>query len=172
MPVVICYACTHGAISHGSELTLIVACCYVGLQGQNQVLGMGDTGIDTDHCMFADSSYPITASAFAADSSGVLVYSNPAHRKIRYYRAFVDEVDINGHGTHCAGSAVGSLQTSGEQTGRLRNHSLLAVQHALLSCCQSCMEARCMALLQDTMFLCLTMSSALTCTPAYICLDD
>ena len=31
----------------------------------------------------------------------------------RYYRAIDDKVDANGHGTHCAGSAVGSLPSSG-----------------------------------------------------------
>jgi hypothetical protein len=31
------------------------------------------------------------------------------HQQVRYYRLFEDEIDGEGHGTHCAGSAVGGL---------------------------------------------------------------
>lgn len=73
---------------------------------------MGDTGLDYDHCMFRDDARPVS---FSTDTSGVRVYASTSHRKLRYYRAYVDAVDVNGHGTHCAGSAVGALQASGEE---------------------------------------------------------
>lgn len=87
-------------------------CC---LQGQNMIVGMGDTGLDVFHCHFSDSSYP--ASSFQAsilrDSAGTYYYDNLSHRKVRYYRFFKDNRDANGHGTHCAGSAMGAPEFGG-----------------------------------------------------------
>lgn len=86
-----------------------------GLTGVGQIVGMGDTGIDWLHCTFKDSSTPGPgAGPFLQEAStGYLYWVNAAHRKIVYYRQVVDNVDENGHGTHCAGSAVGSLQLPG-----------------------------------------------------------
>ena len=75
---------------------------------------MGDTGIDWLHCTFRDSSTagPGDGPYSQEATTGFLYWVNTAHRKIVYYRQVADNVDGNGHGTHCAGSAVGSLQTS------------------------------------------------------------
>ena len=74
---------------------------------------MGDTGMDWLHCTFKDSATPGPgAGPFLKETdTGYLYWVNTAHRKIVYYRPVIDNVDENGHGTHCAGSAVGSLQS-------------------------------------------------------------
>ena len=73
---------------------------------------MGDTGVDVFHCHFIDSSFPANAfsTGLGREASGVLYFDSTRHRKIRYYRMFEDNIDANGHGSHCAGSAVGSPQ--------------------------------------------------------------
>lgn len=85
------------------------------MQGQNMVVGMGDTGMDVFHCHISDNR--IIPSAFSSTnlllverSTGYLYFDSTTHRKVRYYRLFKDNIDANGHGTHCAGSAVGSPQ--------------------------------------------------------------
>ena len=92
------------------------SCLLAGLKGQNQIVGMGDTGIDWLHCTFVDSSTPGPGSGpyirEPANTGGFQSWSSPTHRKIVYYRQVADNVDDNGHGTHCAGSAVGSLQAA------------------------------------------------------------
>ncbi|KAL3130908.1 Signal peptide peptidase-like 2A [Trebouxia sp. C0009 RCD-2024] len=84
-----------------------------GLTGVGQTVGMGDTGIDWLHCTFTDSVTPGPgAGPFLQETdTGFLYWVNAAHRKIVYYRQVIDNVDDNGHGTHCAGSAVGSTQS-------------------------------------------------------------
>ena len=109
-----------------------------GLRGQGQVLGMGDTGLDVDHCLFVDpelqppvppppSSSPpppptttTTTTALRqlplsfAERDGTRFFASATHRKLSYYRALSgDAVDGSGHGTHCAGSAVGSSASLG-----------------------------------------------------------
>lgn len=85
-----------------------------GLDGTGQIVGMGDTGIDWYHCTFTDSSVAGPGSGpYTMDAMNYLYWANPAHRKIVYYRQVADNIDENGHGTHCAGSAVGSLQSPG-----------------------------------------------------------
>ena len=39
---------------------------------------------------------------------GVRTFDSTAHRKIRYYRAYGDTADSNGHGTHVAGTLAGA----------------------------------------------------------------
>ena len=58
------------------------------MQGQNQVMGMGDTGVQTSNCLFQDTSVPITG--FLTESGGYNTNGQPlqyfdsmAHRKIR-----------------------------------------------------------------------------------------
>ncbi|KAK9815059.1 hypothetical protein WJX73_006174 [Symbiochloris irregularis] len=87
-----------------------------GIQGQNMIVGMGDTGVDVFQCFFVDSRF-----SQAAFSSQLLVepgtnipyFDSTTHRKVRYYRAYIDNVDANGHGSHCAGSALGYPETGG-----------------------------------------------------------
>ena len=76
-----------------------------GITGKNQVLGLGDSGLDRFHCFFIDPSVDWAANTKSVD--GVKTFSSEAHRKIRLYRAFADFVDDNGHGTHVSGTAVG-----------------------------------------------------------------
>ena len=100
-----CKACCHSSYS---------ASLLAGLQGQGQTVGMGDTGIDWLHCAFQDSTtFGPGDGPYQTDGLGYQYWVNPAHRKISYYRQIDDNVDGNGHGTHCAGSAVGSLQSPG-----------------------------------------------------------
>ncbi|KAL0037541.1 hypothetical protein WJX77_001610 [Trebouxia sp. C0004] len=88
-----------------------------GLNGENQIVGMGDTGIDWLHCTFTDSAHTGPGSGpyltETAATGGYTYWVSTTHRKIVYYRQVDDNVDGNGHGTHCAGSAVGSLQSPG-----------------------------------------------------------
>jgi len=132
-----------------------------GLRGGGQCLGMGDTGLDADHCAFRDPAVPGPgapgAAAPRAGPDGVKAWESTTHRKLRsverekrerererervrelvflfflapranplnpctplsplslplhprsYYRLLADGLDANGHGTHCAGSAVGA----------------------------------------------------------------
>ncbi len=93
--------------------------CLAGLNGENQIVGMGDTGIDWLHCTFTDSAHSGPGSGpyltEAAATGGYTYWVSTTHRKIVYYRQVDDNVDANGHGTHCAGSAVGSLQSPGQR---------------------------------------------------------
>ncbi len=83
-----------------------------GLNGSEQVVTIADTGLDTEHCSFAGSASdtgisPITYASFI---SGDQSYDN-SYRKIIQYVAYVDSYDTStgtGHGTHVAGSSVGS----------------------------------------------------------------
>jgi hypothetical protein len=83
-----------------------------GLRGQGAVLGMGDTGIDYDHCLLRDAAVPVAVSA-ATPVGGVPAFASSAHSKIALLRALADSVDASGHGTHCAASAVGAAGGAG-----------------------------------------------------------
>lgn len=50
-----------------------------------------------------------------------LVYIVLLLGQVRYYRMFGDAIDGEGHGTHCAGSAVGGL-ANGALTLSTANH--------------------------------------------------
>ena len=78
-----------------------------GLRGQGGVLGMGDTGLDVDHCALRDPSLAVAVSS-ATRVGGAPAFSSSTHRKLALYRALADAVDASGHGTHCAGTAVGA----------------------------------------------------------------
>jgi subtilisin family serine protease len=76
-----------------------------GLRGQNQVIMTSDTGVRTTHDQFRDNAVDI--SAFG---------DYPAHRKIIAYKqgsedplvTFGDDVNSHWHGTHTAGTTLGS----------------------------------------------------------------
>lgn len=107
---------THAYVDSMQWYVSIARLCKsdTGLDGTGQIVGMGDTGIDWYHCTFTDSAVTGPGSGpFTQDAMHYLYWANPAHRKIVYYRQVADNVDENGHGTHCAGSAVGSLQPPG-----------------------------------------------------------
>ena len=77
------------------------------MQGQDQIVSMGDTGVDVNHCFFTDTSVSFPGSK-RTDGESVDYYLNMAARKILYYRGLADFVDAEGHGTHCAGSMIGA----------------------------------------------------------------
>ncbi len=71
----------------------------VGLQGQGQIVGMGDSGLDMQSCFFNDPNHP-----------------DPGlhHRKVISYRAALgDGQDVSGHGTHTAGTLGGAVLGGG-----------------------------------------------------------
>jgi subtilisin family serine protease/nitrogen fixation-related uncharacterized protein len=68
-----------------------------GLDGEGEVLGVGDTGIDHSHCSFHDPNG--TMPFDKVDLKG--------HRKFASYWRYADDKDaVNGHGTHVASIAV------------------------------------------------------------------
>ena len=112
------------SLTTGSQVVIMATKCIdqsrlAGLNGENQIVGMGDTGIDWLHCTFTDSAHSGPGSGpyltESAATGGYTYWVSTTHRKIVYYRQVDDNVDANGHGTHCAGSAVGSLQSPGQR---------------------------------------------------------
>ncbi|GIL83767.1 hypothetical protein Vretimale_10563 [Volvox reticuliferus] len=93
-----------------------------GLQGQGEIAGIGDTGVDVDQCYLQDPKYEwlrfASLSGFSdAPTIGSMVYWRmPDHRKIVQYAfnpAYGDPFDDNGHGTMCAGSIAGAVLMNG-----------------------------------------------------------
>ena len=88
-----------------------------GIQGQNEVIGLADTGIDVDSCYFWDPSQAI---AFNDKF-------NFEHRKVVNYRAFADGSDAaHGHGTHVAASLAGEALSSGADVLEQRGYDGVA----------------------------------------------
>lgn len=81
-----------------------------GLRGQNMVIGLFDSGINTWHRMFSDPVRPITAPGIYLD-----------HRKIVAYKLFREAVfgdasALSWHGSGVAGTLAGNDQPSGDST--------------------------------------------------------
>jgi len=68
-----------------------------GLDGSSQIIGVGDTGLDTKSCYFYDENNAV----------------GDGHYKVVGYRGFADYEDTSGHGTHVCGSIAGRTQTAG-----------------------------------------------------------
>ncbi|KNC51787.1 uncharacterized protein AMSG_12105 [Thecamonas trahens ATCC 50062] len=71
-----------------------------GLDGAGEVVGVADSGLDYDNCMFYDSS---------------VSQPGPSHRKIIAYEVAPGNDmtdDVNGHGTHVVGSVAGATASS------------------------------------------------------------
>ena len=77
----------------------------MGLHGEGEIIGVGDSGLDTGHCYFEEA----TGGAAADQAYG------PNHRKVVAYRAYADGVATGtaDHGTHVVGSIIGSSSTEG-----------------------------------------------------------
>lgn len=82
-----------------------------GLKGNDQIIGVMDTGVDADSCFFEDSDHGLPA-VNGWDGTEV----DPGHRKILAVDFWWNEDwpdpgpldwDSQGHGTHTAGSAAG-----------------------------------------------------------------
>ncbi len=73
-----------------------------GILGQNQIIGIADTGLDYDHVMFRDTK----------NSAGT---PRPDHRKVVMYKEYANgtDTDFSGHGTHVSGSAAGDWKDYG-----------------------------------------------------------
>eukprot|EP00742_Colponemidia_sp_Colp-10_P015196 GILJ01017325.1.p1 GENE.GILJ01017325.1~~GILJ01017325.1.p1 ORF type:complete len:1675 (-),score=261.66 GILJ01017325.1:80-4660(-) len=76
-----------------------------GLDGSNQIIGVGDSGIDVFQCFFYDAKHSVT---YLNESTQAVVDSG--HRKILAYYGFIDTVDdsYTGHGTHVCGTIAGA----------------------------------------------------------------
>ena len=70
------------------------------IHGENQLVGLSDTGIDIYSCFFHDPEHPVRYSATQPDTG---------HRKIYHYIPYCNEKEeaMNAHGTHVAGTLVG-----------------------------------------------------------------
>eukprot|EP00594_Rhizosolenia_setigera_P008543 CAMPEP_0178964278 /NCGR_PEP_ID=MMETSP0789-20121207/15576_1 /TAXON_ID=3005 /ORGANISM="Rhizosolenia setigera, Strain CCMP 1694" /LENGTH=921 /DNA_ID=CAMNT_0020649011 /DNA_START=39 /DNA_END=2804 /DNA_ORIENTATION=+ len=78
-----------------------------GLKGENQVVAVSDTGLDTEHCYFKDSTGDVVK-----DDSGTFDLSR--RKVVQYYvQEKTDGLDANGHGTHCAGTVAGQRSDNG-----------------------------------------------------------
>jgi hypothetical protein len=80
-----------------------------GLRGEGEIVVVGDTGLDHDHCMFNDPLRPIPFDKV-----------DMKHRKVILYRNAWKNSDNgdhrDGHGTHTAGSLCGETLSSDKQT--------------------------------------------------------
>ena len=70
------------------------------IHGENQLVGLSDTGIDIYSCFFHDPEHSVRYSATQPDTG---------HRKIYYYIPYCNDKEeaVNAHGTHVAGTLVG-----------------------------------------------------------------
>ncbi|GLI60087.1 hypothetical protein VaNZ11_002120 [Volvox africanus] len=101
-----------------------------GLQGQGEVIGLADTGLDLNHCAFSDVRYSGVYEAALANNAtstvfGVASYVQiPGHRKVAQYAKLGvagDSADNHGHGTLVAGSLAGAMLSDPEDP----DHSLV-----------------------------------------------
>ena len=76
-----------------------------GITGQGMIIGIGDSGLDYNHCFFKDPEVDWNANIVV--QGGVYTFLSTTHRKIRMYRAYADFRDDNGHGTHTCGTLAG-----------------------------------------------------------------
>lgn len=93
-----------------------------GLRGEGQVVQVSDTGLDQNHCWFADPWGPVATTTIAEASF------NASKRKVIQYVAWQDGTDVNnGHGSHVSGTVAGydTSKTIGvDNTGAAPNAKL------------------------------------------------
>eukprot|EP01062_Namystynia_karyoxenos_P066264 TRINITY_DN60226_c0_g1_i1.p1 TRINITY_DN60226_c0_g1~~TRINITY_DN60226_c0_g1_i1.p1 ORF type:complete len:1211 (+),score=343.65 TRINITY_DN60226_c0_g1_i1:93-3725(+) len=88
------------------------------LDGEGHVVGVGDTGIDNDHCFFRDPKRPVPFNSH-----------DPDHRKIVYYgmqdNSAASHMDAHeGHGTHIVGTILGECAPGTTATTKVGNESV------------------------------------------------
>ncbi|KAL0485823.1 ABC transporter-peptidase tagC, partial [Acrasis kona] len=78
-----------------------------GITGANQIIGVGDTGVDYYHCFFYDEQNP------QPPFTKLIRADNQAnHRKFAAFWEYMDRIDSpTGHGTHVSGTASGAANT-------------------------------------------------------------
>uniref|UniRef100_A0A7S0J3W4 WW domain-containing protein n=1 Tax=Calcidiscus leptoporus TaxID=127549 RepID=A0A7S0J3W4_9EUKA len=71
----------------------------MGIHGEGEIIGVGDSGLDTGHCFFEQ----------AAGQNAVDQQYGPDHRKVVSYRPFADgeATGTADHGTHVTGTILG-----------------------------------------------------------------
>ncbi|GLI64306.1 hypothetical protein VaNZ11_007533 [Volvox africanus] len=89
-----------------------------GLQGQGEIVGVGDSGVDVDQCYFRDPAYTGVYASRLANTTGLptigamTYWRIPDHRKVVQYAFqpnFGDFIDGYGsHGTMCGSVIAGS----------------------------------------------------------------
>jgi len=80
-----------------------------GINGETQVVGVADSGLDYGSCFFQDQGRQISTLAQGTE------FEDLSQRKILQYIAFADgtEGETTGHGTHVTGSVLGKIDNSG-----------------------------------------------------------
>ena len=81
-----------------------------GIQGENQIVGVGDSGLAVKNCQFVDPGRPV-----GLVQTGTTLNDN-AHRKVIQYVAYADggAGDNEDHGTHVSGSVAGKTPQGGK----------------------------------------------------------
>uniref|UniRef100_A0A7S1B9H0 subtilisin n=2 Tax=Corethron hystrix TaxID=216773 RepID=A0A7S1B9H0_9STRA len=88
---------------YGNDGSMDLPLHQVGINGENQVAQMSDTGLSVNSCYFYDENGEV-----ARDQSANI---DSARRKVIQYYAKTTSEDENGHGTHCAGTILGKICT-------------------------------------------------------------
>ncbi|KYR01793.1 ABC transporter B family protein [Tieghemostelium lacteum] len=104
----------HFAIQNGNSLSPLTPMWNLGIQGQGEIIGCGDTGIDMNHCFFYDPNQATP---------------NNSHRKIISYYSdnagLISDI-LDGHGTHIVGSLVGNPLQASSTIYPYRGHAPMA----------------------------------------------
>lgn len=87
-----------------------------GIQGEDQIVGCGDSGVDIYSCFFYDPLVPFEGNTQNTKQGNLnFSFESPNHRKIRFYGTSADFNDTDGHGTHVTGILVGNPLSTGDE---------------------------------------------------------
>lgn len=80
-----------------------------GIRGENQIVGVGDSGLATKNCQFNDPNRPVPTIPRGT------THNDASHRKVIQYVAFADggAGENEDHGTHVSGSVAGKTPQGG-----------------------------------------------------------